>query len=65
MYNLLKDCKTYEEALKKVWKTYKEVLTKGMEDTKIISRFKEVSQLLWIKRKSKGDKIFPGEWLDE
>jgi hypothetical protein len=64
VYNTLKDCKTYEEGIKKVWDIYKTNLAKyeGLTDEQILDRIKEVAQLLWIKRAEK-EKIFPREWL--
>jgi hypothetical protein len=63
-YNVLKDCKTYEDGIKKVWNIYKTNLPEyeGLTEEQTRARIKEVAQLLWIKRAVK-EKIFPKEWL--
>ena len=54
-YEALKDCKTYEDGVRTVWRLYKD---NGLDKNRLF----EVAQLLWIKRFLK-EKIFPKEWL--
>src|SRR5690606_32002693 len=56
VYNTLKDVKTYEEAMKIVYMSYRNNLT-HLTSEGIVARLKEIAQLLWIKRSEK-EKIF-------
>jgi 5'-3' exonuclease len=61
-YEILKDCDTYCKAVKVVYSKYIDSLKSELDSDQILSRFKEVAQLLWIKRAAK-EKIFPLEWV--
>lgn len=61
-YSILKDVKSKEEAIKKVWEAYQKYLPDLTKDEQR-TRIKEIARLCWIKREHK-EKIFPGEWLE-
>lgn len=57
-YNLLKDCKTFEEALKICYNKYIEL---DIDD--VDKQFEINSRLLWIKRKVGKEEIYPLQWV--
>jgi 5'-3' exonuclease len=63
-YNILKNCSSYEQSLKVCYTEYVERLKEELDEAQIEERFKEVAQLLWIKRAAK-ETIFPSRWLYE
>ena len=62
-FEVLKDCKTFQEGVGICWGLYKENLKEDPPES-IKNRFLEVARLVWIKRKIKKDIIFPIEWLN-
>lgn len=59
VYNLLKDCKTYKDALYLVYKQYIDNLPKEVAN----KAFKRNAKLLWIKRSRGKENIYDERWL--
>jgi 5'-3' exonuclease len=62
LYQNDKPSKSIQHAVELCWCAYKTKL-KHLTIDEIKTTFKEVAQLVWIKRAQKHDKIFPSEWL--
>lgn len=67
VYNLLKDCKTYENGIKVVWNLYIKEYSRESQPFGFVSdmldareAFNKKAYLLWIKRKSGKEEIFNG-----
>ena len=63
-YDILKDVKTFEQAIKTVWVQYQVSFAKKLTPEETFNRFIEVAKLVWIKRETTmREKIFPLDWV--